>query len=63
MDILLFYFLAMLGSNRKIMITDVAMLIISLIYIPFMLSHLLFYKTFRFWKYIGLARVSRCVYD
>ena len=38
----------MLGSNRKIMITDVAMLIISLIYIPFMLSHLLFIRRLDF---------------
>lgn len=45
---LVILFLAMLGSNRKIMITDVAMLIISLIYIPFMLSHLLFIRRLDF---------------
>ena len=45
---LVILFLAMLCSHRKVRITDIAMLIIGMIYIPFLLSNLLFIKQLEF---------------
>lgn len=41
-------FVLMLFSNRQVRITDIAMLIMGLIYIPFLLSNLLFIKRLEF---------------
>lgn len=45
-------FLVMLGSHKKIMFTDVALVVMSLIYIPFMLSNILFTRQLEFGNFL-----------
>lgn len=45
---LVILFAVMLMSHRKIMFTDISMTVMSLIYIPFLLSHILFIRRMEF---------------
>ena len=49
---LVILFLVMLASHRKVMITDVAMLIMGVIYVPFLLSNMLFVKQLEFGNFL-----------
>ncbi len=50
---LLILFLMMLFSHKRIRITDIAMLIMGLIYIPFLLSNVLFIRQLEFGKVLA----------
>ncbi|HIV85586.1 MAG TPA: phosphatidate cytidylyltransferase [Candidatus Monoglobus merdigallinarum] len=45
-------FLVMLGSHRRVLITDISMLIMGLIYVPFLLSNILYTKQLEYGDFI-----------
>ncbi len=61
-------FAVMLMSHRKVMFTDISMTVMSLIYIPFLLSHILFIRRMEFgniivWLvFIGAFMTDSCAF-